>query len=172
MKILRYGILFATLAVFLYLINTGILGAENNLKNGRLAYFRLAPVDPRSLIQGDYMVLDYAIERDANERGLMTSHRGKLVLKIDARGITTFNRLYTGESLAEDEVLVNFWAYGGGVRMDTVTIGVDSFFFQEGRAESYANAVYAEVRLLEDGTMMLVDLVGEELQELTGVPSS
>ncbi|MCC9044019.1 GDYXXLXY domain-containing protein [Myroides sp. M-43] len=38
-----------------------VLQKENTIKEGQLVLLELAPVDPRSLIQGDYMILNYAI---------------------------------------------------------------------------------------------------------------
>ena len=36
------------------------------LRNGRTVYLELAPVDPRSLLQGDYMALNYAVMNRLN----------------------------------------------------------------------------------------------------------
>ncbi|MGL4581397.1 MAG: GDYXXLXY domain-containing protein, partial [Flavobacterium sp.] len=38
-----------------------VLQKEKTIKEGQLVLLELAPVDPRSLIQGDYMILNYAI---------------------------------------------------------------------------------------------------------------
>jgi uncharacterized membrane-anchored protein len=162
MKTLRTIILFGTLLVFLYLVNTGIWGAEQNIENGTPVYLELAPVDPRSLIQGDYMALDYQIERDANQDGLEGSHRGQVVARLDENNVAHYDRVYTDEPLADKEILLNYTVseYMG------VRIGVDSFFFQEGQARDYALAQYADVRVTADGTVMLVNLVGEGFKQL------
>ena len=163
MKQLRIAILFGTLAVFLYIVNSGIITAENNIANGTVAYFELAPVDPRSLIQGDYMTLTYSIERDANTAGVGSEDRGQIVLSLDNERIAHFERLYLeNSSLANDEIVVNFYA-----RNTRVRVGVDSFFFQEGQAEIFADARYAEVRILDDGGVMLINLAYENLQTIT-----
>ncbi|MDQ7026392.1 MAG: GDYXXLXY domain-containing protein [Anaerolineae bacterium] len=163
MKTLRTLILFGTLLVFLYLVNTGIWSAEQNIADGQPVYLILAPVDPRSLIQGDYMRLDYQIERDATNDGLLEVERGQIVARLDENNVAHYARLYTtGESLADNEILLNFTTSEfGGVR-----IGVDSFFFQEGQASRYNAARYADVRVTEGGTIMLVDLVGENFEDL------
>lgn len=163
MKYLRIIILFGTLLVFLYLVNTGIISSEKNIENGTLAYFELAPVDPRSLIQGDYMQLDYALENDANLAGLRDVRRGQLVLYLDEQHIAHFSREYhEGDTLEENEIIVNFYVLDDwrGVR-----VGVDSFLFQEGLADVYADAEYAEVRIF-DANVLLIDLVGEDLEPL------
>ncbi|MBS0976300.1 GDYXXLXY domain-containing protein, partial [Serratia rubidaea] len=45
----------------LLLVNLSIYQKEQQLRQGRVAILQLAPVDPRSLMQGDYMALDYAL---------------------------------------------------------------------------------------------------------------
>lgn len=49
---------FGLLAV----INVDIASKERQLAEGTVLRFALAPVDPRSLMQGDYMALAYAVE--------------------------------------------------------------------------------------------------------------
>ena len=50
--------------IVLILVNWSIAGKERHLKEGRIVYLELAPVDPRSLMQGDYMALNFKL---ANE---------------------------------------------------------------------------------------------------------
>lgn len=166
MKQIRIFILFGTLAVFLYFVNSGIITAENNINNGTVAYFELAPVDPQSILQGFYMELRYDVENDArdvvNDSG---RDRGQLVLSLDDNNVAHFERRYVdGEILAEDEVLVNF--YARDTWWQRVRVGVDSFLFQEGHADDFARARYAEVRILDDGGVMLVNLADENLQTI------
>ena len=52
----------STLLVFAA-FNYGIFQKEEIKANGETVLLELAPVDPRSLMQGDYMRLRYAIER-------------------------------------------------------------------------------------------------------------
>ena len=160
---LQAAILFGTFAVFLYLVNSGIIGAERNLANGTLAYLDLAPVDPRSLIQGDYMRLDYAIEREAWREDDDPQRRGQIVAVLDENRVARFDRYYDGGALASDEILIN---YTTRAQLNNIRVGVDSFFFQEGLGDEYAAAEYAEVRITPGGGVMLVDLVGDAFQPL------
>lgn len=162
LKPIRLLVLFGTLVVFLYLVNSNIIRAEQRLASGTPVYLELAPVDPRSLIQGDYMTLDYQVERVANRAEIGDTRRGQLVVAIDDNNVAQFDRVYTeGETLAEGELLLQYLTVDGDVR-----VGVDSFFFQEGLADEYDAAEYAEVRVTEGGGVMLVDLVGEAFEAL------
>ncbi|WP_293650426.1 GDYXXLXY domain-containing protein, partial [Thiolapillus sp.] len=50
--------------VILVVINIGIYHKERLLAEGTPLLLKLAPMDPRSLMQGDYMALNYQISRD------------------------------------------------------------------------------------------------------------
>ena len=50
--------LIAGLAVLAF-VNFGIYGRERLLTEGQVVLLRMAPVDPRSLMQGDYMRLNF-----------------------------------------------------------------------------------------------------------------
>ena len=58
-------VIWAGLALVLVTINTSILTKERLLRDGTVLRLALAPVDPRSLMQGDYMALSFALARDA-----------------------------------------------------------------------------------------------------------
>ena len=49
--------------VVLVRVNLSIAARERQLASGRLVYLELAPVDPRSLMQGDYMALRYRMAK-------------------------------------------------------------------------------------------------------------
>lgn len=148
-----------TLLVLL-VVNFLIFQKERLLASGQTVFLELAPVDPRSLIQGDYMNLRYRIAREANLSDEVMD--GYLVLKLDERNVATFGRVYRpGETLAPDERIIRFRTRYGDVRL-----GAESFFFQEGDAGYYNEARYAELRLAESGETVLVGLRGEGLETL------
>lgn len=144
----------------LVVVNLLIFQKERLLVSGQTIFLELAPVDPRSLIQGDYMTLRYGMLQAINTDELASD--GYLVLKLDERNIATFDRVYQpGETLAPDERIIRYRKRTWDVRL-----GAESFFFQEGHADYYSNARYAELRLAESGETVLVGLRGEELEVL------
>jgi uncharacterized membrane-anchored protein len=162
-KHLRTVILFGTLAVFLYLVNSNIIRAEQRIASGTPVYLELATFDDRSLIQGDYMTLRYSIESAiATQDTADDTRRGQIVAVLNENNVARYDRFYTeGEPLAENEVVINYRKVNGSIQ-----IGTDAFFFQETLADTYADAEYAEVRVTEGGGVMLVDLVGEDFAPL------
>jgi uncharacterized membrane-anchored protein len=164
MTLFRNLILFGNLIVFLVMVNSGIWTAEQRLTAGTMAYLELAPVDPRSLFQGDYMVLNYALETQAavSRSGGEFPKEGFVVVRIDTRQVARFVRFHEGEALEDGEMLLKFSSPYGW----TVEVGVGSYFFQEGHGEIYAAARYAEVRILDDGSVALIVLRDENFNVL------
>lgn len=134
-----------------------IVQKEHLLTTGRVVLLRLAPVDPRSLMQGDYMALRYALgdalfEADG-ERLDGPNVPTCVVVALDAEGVATYRRLDDGGALAADEQRVRFRARGGAV-----TFGAEAYFFEEGRGEYFATARYGELRVADDGVALLAGL--------------
>jgi len=135
----------------------GIVQKELLLAKGRPVILELAPVDPRSLMQGDYMALNYAVGRGIQEG----PRNGFLVLKNDARGVGRLVRVDDGSPLAGDEYRIRFRN-----RRWRTSIGGNSYFFQEGTGGDYARARYGELRAAANGDVVLVGLRNEALEPM------
>ncbi len=154
--------LFAGLLLVLLAVNGLIVQKERLIASGSKIYLELAPVDPRSLIQGDFMRLDYALSRTLQD---IKEHPkdGKLVVKLDERGVAGFVRIHDDATdLQPGEQLLRFRERSGEVR-----VGSGAFFFQEGHAKRYEQAKYGEVRVNDAGTSVLIGLRDENLLRIT-----
>lgn len=138
-------------------INGMITHKEVTVRNGTRMYVELAPRDPRSLMQGDYMALRYRM--DGAPRGL--GRRGKFVVRLNDDMVAKIIRIHAGEPLGEGEYLLRYTRGASGTR-----IGTDSFFFQEGRGQHFADARYGELRVGSSGESVLIALRDAELSEL------
>jgi uncharacterized membrane-anchored protein len=138
---------------------------EHILATGRPVYLDLQPRDPRSLMQGDYMVLRYALETDVLAQNPALG-KGTLVVTLDERGVASLSRLELGDdqSLAANEQRLRFRyvPYGD----PSVRIGAESFFFEEGTADVYASARYGKLVVDAAGRSVLVGLADESLAPL------
>lgn len=153
--------LLAGLAV-LGFVNFGIYGRERLVTEGRIVLLRLAPVDPRSLMQGDYMRLNFEVARQAfpwDDRSGLTD--GRMVVMVDGHGVGTFKRLAKSGPLAPGEVALRY-----RVRNGLPNFATNAFFFEEGQAQAYAKAEYGEFRVDEDGEMILTGLRDGRFQPL------
>lgn len=148
---MRKWIAIAAGIIVLALVNFTIYQREHLLRDGKVVLLELAPVDPRSLMQGDYMALNFAIANQAfpwNMRGKLTD--GHLVVTLDANGVGKLRRIADGKPLAAGEVLLRY-----RVRNEQTKFATNAFFFQEGQGTLYEKARYGEFRVAPDGEMIL-----------------
>lgn len=142
-----------------------VIQKERLLARGDRVFLRLAPVDPRSLMQGDYMALRYSLAEDLSRiraKGGIESRRGLAVVALDEKGIAVSVRLYGGPaSLAPGEKLLRYKLVKGDI-----IFGADSFFFQEGRGDLYENARYGELVVDDSGSSVLAGLRDDKLNVL------
>ncbi len=159
---MRSALLWLGLVLALAVPGALILDKERLLRHGAPIYLELAPVDPRSLIQGDYMRLDYRILRDLEATASSWPADGRLVLELDERGVVRgARRADPALTLEPGARLLAYRRRGGRLRL-----GAEAFFFEEGRAELFARARYSELRVGADGTSVLVALLDENLERL------
>lgn len=159
MKI-RTVILWSVAILILGVMNLLVYQREDLAVHGKTVLLQLAPVDPRSLIQGDYMVLRYALADAVDDRAV--SDRGSVVVRIDERNIAHYARIYApGMRLAQNELLLPYRRTSF-----SAWVGPQAFFFQEGQAEYYEDAEYGELRVSKTGRVLLVGLRDAHLQPL------
>jgi uncharacterized membrane-anchored protein len=157
----RRVIIAVTALLVLLVANIGIYRNEQVLASGRSVLLELAPVDPRSLMQGDYMALRFRASDAVHEHATAEWQDGRAVIGVDPNGVGTFRRIDDGTPLAADELVISF-----RVRDDAVKFATNAFFFQEADADHYANARFGEFRVSQDGTALLIALRGEKLEVL------
>jgi len=148
-------------------LNFSIAGKERIESNGEVIYLRLAPVDPRSLMQGDYMALRFALAQELDK-----------TMGRDAAGPTPGARegevRFAGVALASNRVASLADAAAPAtlklryrVRSGRVWLGTNAFFFQEGDAQRFSTARYGEFRVdRASGEAVLVGLRDEALKAL------
>ncbi|MFM5712049.1 MAG: GDYXXLXY domain-containing protein [Aeromonas veronii] len=145
-------------------INATVWRYEYAMSSGEVVLLRLAPVDPRSLMQGDYMRLNYEIARELTSRDARTTqNKGSdtLVIRLDAHQVATLVADGKPDRLASDERLLQVHQSERQWQ-----IGPDAYFFEEGSGEQYEAARYGEFRLQADGKTLLVGLRDEAYQPI------
>jgi len=143
--------------------NVGIWQKERLIAQGEPVFVELAPVDPRSLMQGDFMRLNFRLPGDVQNKldGLLSAERPRLVMRRDTRGVATPLRLDDGSQLAKDELRIELMPKDG--RWVLVS---EAWFFREGEAKRWEPAKYGEFRVTPDGKALLVGLRGAALKAL------
>jgi uncharacterized membrane-anchored protein len=164
---MRTKIMIALSVLVLAVLNYGIYEKEQIKENGETLLLELVPRDPRSLMQGDYMQLRYAIGRKVPVKELASHQkRGYMVIRPDENNVAQFARLHKGEDLIGGEKLLHFHK-----KYSSVRIVPDSFFFQEGHAKSYRNAKYGVFKFDDSGNHLLVGLADENRKTIIGSPA-
>lgn len=142
------------IAVFIF----GITQKEKLIAEGDVIYLALAPVDPRSIMQGDYMRLRYAIESERIESD--DADVGFLRLKLDEKKVAEFVMFDDGRALGTQEILFKY-----SKTQNRINLLPDSFLFQEGLRTTYAAAKYGIFRVSGD-EHLLVGLADGDLNEI------
>lgn len=156
MKKYKWIIILVNLIILLGLFNNSILQKEELLSNGQLILLELAPVDPRSLMQGDYIDLRYAISENSSSDSI--AKRGFCVVKLEENGVAKKVRIQENKiPLNNNEYLIEYTSR----QWRGINIGAESFFFQEGDAEKYENAKYGGVKVDNHGNSLLIGLYDE-----------
>ena len=147
-------------------VNFTIYQREQLITTGRIVLLELAPVDPRSLMQGDYMALRFKLVADAFPANQSRDLKdGELVLAVAPDGVASFRRFHDTTPLAGDEALLRY-----RIRNQQPKLASNAFFFEEGHARDYDKARYGAFRVAPDGDAILVALHGEDRRPL-GVPN-
>lgn len=155
---MRRHIVWITVAAGLLLVNISVYQKEQLLANGRGVLLELAPVDPRSLMQGDYMALRYALERELTKDLGKELTDGYLIVSLDDRQVATYQRVSETSATAPGEAALRL-----RVREGRPKIGSNAFFFEEGSAKEYNGARYGEYRVAGNGETLLVGLRDKDL---------
>lgn len=145
---------------------------EDVLANGKPVILKIAPVDPRSLMQGDYMALDYAILDEVRKHQDLLRvgddkawHQSAYVLvNLDEHNVAQYCDM-------QQQIPVEFKNCAKNIYLPIrhkywmPELPSQDYFFAEGKGEYYAQAEYAEYRF-KDGTLLLARLLDKNLKAL------
>ena len=174
----RNVLLFLTMALLLVAFNRAVWQKESQLREGTVMYLRLAPVDPRAFMLGDYMALAFTVDTEISRalramtsegpsEGLQEETRkaapreGQAVVALSDKGVASFQRFVDGGPLSDNEHLLHFRLKNGSAH-----VAAEAFFFQEGHAKDYEAAQYGEIRVDAEGKTLLVHLLNADMQRI------
>ena len=133
--------------------------AEALIATGDEVLLELAPVDPRSLMQGDYMRLTWALERSVT----IETPTATLVLGLDPRRVADFRRLASAGTAGPGEHAFQVRRRDAD---GAIAIEPHSFLFQEGHADAYAKARYGIFRVDAAGRHLLTGLADADARRI------
>lgn len=155
MKKYQLIIILLNLVIILGVYHYFVAKKEETISNGKLVLLRLAPVDPRSLMQGDYMSLRYDIATIASDS---FPRKGYYVISLDSGIIAKRERIQAQATpLNNGEYLIKYhtgsWEH---------SLGAEDYFFQEGQADKFSNARFGGLKIDEKGNSILTGLYDEK----------
>ena len=158
---------------------------EDYKKSEDYFYLELTPIDPRSLLQGDYMTLNYDIldqttefiyqnksydyyeeerkeetKEQKEKRELAEAKKAYIAVRLDGNKVAKFVKI-TKEKTDEKDLLFIAYKTNGY----DVNINVNSYLFQEGTGDKYENARYSKV-VLVGNNLRLIDLRDKDFKEI------
>ena len=162
----------AIFTVILGRINIGAYNLYSAFRDAPEVLFPLAPRDPRSLIQGDYMRLNYdqSIFPDT-PTALASPLSGSIILRLDENRVARFERFaqtkntQLTDNIANDTNLIRV-KYTRRKGSASLIIVPSSYFFQEGEGQRLANARFAVVKITTEGDARLIGLTDGEFNRL------
>lgn len=144
--------------------NVSIFHKERIKSTGELVYLDLRPVDPRSLMQGDYMALNFALAAQIARHETLPREGEFATVQVLLNADRVATLAVAPGALANSGTRINM-RYR--VRKGQVWSGTNAFFFEEGRAQQYEKARYGEFRVdRTSGEAVLVGLVDENRKPL------
>ena len=158
------------LALVLVVMTRNIIKYEAHLATGDTVLLALAPVDPRGFMQGDYMTLSYALERDVfaalnrDPGSYPTNEQGYVIVALDNNKVAQFMRLAANQpkGLANNEMAIHYRIRNGAMQLAT-----NAFFFQEGHGEAFEAAEYGLFRVNDKGEPLLTNLVDDDFSVIS-----
>jgi uncharacterized membrane-anchored protein len=131
---------------------------------GQPVYVELAPVDPRSLMQGDFMRLNFRLPGEVWKLAPpgVSARRPLVLARRDERGVVRLIGPHPqGAPLAAGELVIELSPKNGGW-----TLVTDAWFFREGDGQRWEAAKYGEFRVASDGRALLVGMADAELKPI------
>ncbi|WP_216933843.1 MULTISPECIES: GDYXXLXY domain-containing protein [unclassified Acinetobacter] len=176
-KFLALHLSIFSIALFMGLI----LQHEWYLAKSKSIFVELAPVDPRSILQGDYMVLNYQLHFAGVDAAESTVNPASSNISIqdfkDQSEIMSYVRLDVQRRVIRtsfDPRLLQVYPASSSKLLlknprntfEALYPAANSFMFAEGLEPCYRNAKFAELKVKDNGKALLVDLADSQLKPL------
>ena len=183
------GVAVLGLLLIIIIMTINVAKLEAHLASGDMVLLELAPVDPRGFMQGDYMALSYALERDVFDALRPKSAaseleadefeqdfrsyepgEGYVIVRLDKHKVGRFVSLADNNNrngLAANELPIHY-----RIRNGNILLATNTFFFQEGHAEAFEAAEYGLFRVNDKGEPLLTDMVNEKFEVIKGISTN
>jgi uncharacterized membrane-anchored protein len=158
----RLALLVVGACLLLLGFNYAVYSKTQTLSYGAVVKLKLAPRDPRALLTGDYMTLNYDIANQLRTSSQKRAQDGYVIVQLNEQGVGEFvSQIDTYPSLKAGQLALQFRQ-----REREVKFATNAYYFQEGHAKTFEAAKYGEFRVSSKGELILTHLLDEQLQRL------
>lgn len=163
-----YLIRIAALVFFVLILgalNYAVYDKNNIKQQGEIIYLQLRPVDPRALMQGDYMALAYGLElKPKIDLQKKQVHKKYMIIAPDINNVAQYVNLI--ESKNEFKPIGNQKIIKITYQYHQPVIKPNAFFFQEGHGQIYEKAKYGIFKFKGTDIYILDGLADENKKRL------
>ena len=157
-NISRLFIILIITIQFLFIIGS-VMSYESQLKSAKEIVVKLAPLDPRSLIQGDYVRLRYEFAQECSRKINITSLKKFRVVLTPQQSQFVFKELLTMSEdhlLTEGDIILN----GKRGKGNRIIFGIENFFIEEGTGRDIEQrSKYAILKVTKKGNAFVTKLL-------------
>ena len=154
----RFNLAFGGIVAAQLLLLGGLIGIkEYNLHTGTTVVLQAAPVDPRSLLQGDYAILGYEISGLPSDLSSSFPIGSPVYVVLEQRGDVWAARKYLSARPPEGDLYIQ-GEIGNARQID---FGIDTYFVPEGTGHIIERArdVKVEVAVSSSGKATIRDVI-------------
>ncbi len=149
---------YIVLGIWFVVIASMVAKNEYTLRYGKEVYLKTVPVDPRDLMRGDYVVLNYEIAQLRSKARYMPNKPLYLVLDVNDDNVASL-RYISITKPAENRFFIT-----GKIkpnRPNIIEFGIESYFVPEGEGKKLEEE-------LTDGTLIKVAIDGNGVAKVIG----
>ncbi|WLR61016.1 GDYXXLXY domain-containing protein [Guptibacillus hwajinpoensis] len=156
----RWKLIWLVVILMISFVTYNGVKNEVALQSGKEIRLALTPVDPRSMLQGDYVTLRYDISTLPGTV-LPANKKIKVVLRPSSDEVYAYGGYYKMEDKwnqsyepSDDDIVVNGITYSD----HDVQYGIESFFIPEGEGQVVEGKTMAIIKVSENGNALLIGL--------------
>lgn len=150
----------AVIMLQLAIVGVQVGKSETLLANGKAIRLELQPVDPRSLLQGDYVILRYSISALELKPEPNINEKVSVGLVQNEEGVYEYNGSFVkGRAEEASPAKADVWITGRYKGDGRIEYGIENYFVSEGTGlELEQKAKYANVKVSKSGDALILSI--------------
>jgi len=153
-------IVYIIIIVWLGIIGVFVLSNDITMKTGKEVMLKIIPIDPRDLLRGDYVILNYEISSLPRNNEYKADQVVYAVLKTDDKNVATVD--YIDKQYPKNKIFIKGIVRNKGWN-SRIEYGIESYFVKEKTGRQLQNnlrrGAHAKVLIDKNGKAKVKELV-------------